>query len=332
MTDSRTPALSVVIPVYNSSGCLPELLRQLVDVLDQRGRSYEIILVDDDSPDDSWATIRRELPLYPKVRALRLMRNGGQARATLCGLEHARGDTVVTMDDDLQHPPDELPKLLDALAADAEVDCVFGVFDRKEHAGYRNLGSSIVQLTNARVFGLPRDVRFTSFRVMRRALAEAASRHRTGNPALAAILADCTSRFACVPVRHAPRFAGRSGYTLARQMRLAWDYICSVSMLPLRVSSALGFAACLFSAVLVVVTLVRYFAHQIGVPGWTTVVILVSLFAGVTLLTLGVMGEYLVRVLREVRGAPRYIVRESVGPPPRPAAARTPPFDEEAGR
>lgn len=313
MSDTRPPAISVVIPVYNSSGCLPELLRQLTDVLDGRGQSYEVILVDDASSDGSWKVILTELPKYRGVTALRLMRNAGQARATLCGMEHARGETVVTMDDDLQHRPDQLPKLLDALAADPDVDCVFGVFDHKEHAGYRNLGSAVILWINARAFGLPKGLRSSAFRAMRRTLAQAALSHHTTSPAIVAILCECTSRFKSVTVDHAPRFTGRSNYTLARQLRLAWDNICNVSMLPLRIVSLLGFGSCLFSVALVLWTLVRYWMRQIGVPGWTTVIILVSFFAGVTLLALGVMGEYLARVLREARHAPRYVIREEAG-------------------
>jgi len=314
-------SISVVIPVYNSAGCLPELLRQLSDVLDQRGEPYEIILVDDASPDNSWDVLMRETAKRPKLSAVRLMRNGGQARATLCGLERARGGIVVTMDDDLQHRPDQLVILLSAMAAEPDLDCVFGVFDKKQHAGYRNLGSRIIHRINARAFGLPPGVRSSSFRVMRRELAKAASSHRTGNPALAAILCECTARLKSITIEHAPRYSGRSGYTLARQARLAWDNITNVSMWPLRATSVLGLATCGFSFVLVLVTLVRYFTHQIGVAGWTTVVILVAFFSGILLLALGVMGEYMVRVLREVRGAPRYIVRDLVVSPSPVAAA-----------
>jgi polyisoprenyl-phosphate glycosyltransferase len=307
--------ISVVIPVYRSSDCLPELLRQLTRQLEEMGRPYEVILVDDASPDDSWRVIKETVPRYPKVTAIRLMRNRGQASATLCGLEHARGEVVVTMDDDLQQPPDQLPKLLDTLESDAEIDCVFGYFEQKQHAAYRNLGSRAIRWVNARAFGLPRDLRASSFRAMRKRLAEAILRHRTLNPAIAALLYGSTRRIVSVPVQHKERFAGRSNYTLAKQFRLALDNICNVSMLPLRAVSFLGTGICAFSAVLVAVFLYRYFTGQTGVAGWTTVVILISFFSGVILLSLGVIGEYIVRILREVRGAPRYVERERIAYP-----------------
>ena len=305
--------ISVVIPVYNSSACLPELMRQLTEVLGQRGKEHEIILVDDSSPDDSWTVITGLACEYPKLSAFRLMRNFGQAKAILCGLAHARGDVVVTMDDDLQHRPDQLPKLLEVLGSSPEIDCVCGCFPEKEHAGYRNLGSRMIQWINARAFGLPRNLRSSSFRAMRKSVSRAILANRTQNPAIAALIFGSTHRVVSIPVEHGARYAGQSSYTLVKQFRLAFDNICNVSMLPLRAVAALGMGICLLSAILVVVFLVRYVQGQVGVAGWTTVVILISFFAGVTLLSLGVIGEYLVRVLREVRGTPPYIEREWIG-------------------
>jgi len=302
--------ISVVIPVYNSSGCLPELLRQLTEQLQSMGKRYEVILVDDASPDDSWRVIKELAPQYPAVTAIQLMRNRGQAFATLCGLEHARGQIVVTMDDDLQQPPDQLPKLLDTLESEPESDCVFGYFEEKKHAAYRNLGSRAIRWINARAFDLPSDVRASSFLAMRKRLADSILQHRTLNPAIGPLLYGSTRRIASVPVQHKERYAGESNYTLAKQFRLALDVICNVSMLPLRAVSLLGMGICVFSAILVAVFLYRYFTGAVGVTGWTTVVVLISFFSGIILLSLGVIGEYIIRILREVRGAPRFTVRE----------------------
>jgi glycosyltransferase involved in cell wall biosynthesis len=311
--DADSVKISVVIPVYKSAPCLPELLRQLTDQLEQIPGNYEIILVDDDSPDDSWNVIQELVSRYPQITASRLMRNSGQARATLCGFSHARGQTVVTMDDDLQHRPDQLPKLIDALDNNPDVDCVFGYFDEKQHAGYRNLGSRIIRWVNARAFGLPREIRSSSFRAMRRPIAQALATHGTANPAIPALVYGTTRRIISVPVEHAPRHAGESNYTLSKQLRLALDNICNVSMLPLRAVSVMGLAICFLGAVFVANVLVRYMLGRINVPGWTTVVILVSFFSGITLLSLGIIGEYMVRVLREVHGGPRYLERETIG-------------------
>jgi polyisoprenyl-phosphate glycosyltransferase len=306
------PEISVVIPVYRSRDCLPELLRQLTAELDQLSKPFEIILVDDASPDDSWHVIRQLASEYPFVKAIQLMRNAGQAFATLCGLAHSRGEVVVTMDDDLQHQPDQLPKLLSVLDNDSEVDCVLGYFAEKKHARYRNLGSRAIRWVNARAFGLPSNIRSSSFRAIRRPVVRAILGHHTQNPAIAALLYQSTHRIRSLPIEHAARYSGESNYTLAKQFRLALDNICNVSMLPLRAVTVLGLAACAFSVLLVIKFLVQYLLGSIGVAGWTTVVILMSFFSGAILLSLGIVGEYLVRILREVRSGPPYIEREAV--------------------
>ena len=145
MSADASVSLSIVIPVYRSAGCLPELIRQLKAVLDARGRTWEAILVDDCSPDASWSAIRALAARHPEVRGIQLMHNEGQVRATLCGLAHASAPVVATMDDDLQHRPDQLPALLEALEADSGLDCVFGVFEEKRHAAYRNWGSALIR-------------------------------------------------------------------------------------------------------------------------------------------------------------------------------------------
>jgi len=304
--------LSVVIPVYNSSDSLPHLLEQLTRQLEELGRRYEVILVDDDSADRSWEVIKELAPEHPHLLAVRLMRNSGQAGATLCGLARARGEIVVTMDDDLQHPPDQLPKLLRTLETQPQIDCVFGCFAKKRHAAYRNLGSRILHWVNARAFGFPKDLRPSSFRAMRRSLALAILQHRSASPVILALVCRSTRRISSVRVDHAQRRAGKSNYSLSKQIRLALDDICNVSMLPLRVVSAVGAATCLLGVLLVAVVLLRYALGQITVPGWTTVVILVSFFSGIILLSLGIIGEYLARVLREVQGAAGELERERI--------------------
>jgi glycosyltransferase involved in cell wall biosynthesis len=307
------PDISVVTPVYRSGNCIPVLLERLTAVLYGLNRPYEVILVDDGSPDDTWEITRRAISAYPNVMAIQLMRNGGQAFATLCGLSHARGRIVITMDDDLQHPPGEIPRLLAELEGSPEIDCVFGCFQEKRHARYRNLGSRFMSWVMRSAFNLPRDFRSSSFRAMRRTLVRAILTHQTANPSMAVMILGCTSRVRNVMVEHAPRYAGTSHYTLSRQLRPALDGIINVSVAPLRAISYTGVAICGLSLVLIGVFLYKYFTGAIGVPGWTSVVVLLSFFAGIILFSLGVFGEYLVRILREVRGAPPFVERERSG-------------------
>ena len=318
--EAQPISVSVVIPVYRSAACLPELVAQLTRTLDQRGENYELVFVDDASPDNSWEVIRSLAQKTPRLRAVRLMRNYGQHRATLYGLALARGAVVATMDDDLQHPPDQLPLLLDALAGHPDLDCVFGCAAEKHHARYRNWGSNLIRHLNARTFDLPHEVRSSSFRVLRQPVARALAECRTCNPALATMIYQITRQVRSIPVRHEARRTGSSNYTFYKQVRLALDYVCGTSLLPLHLVGVLGFTFCLFSMGYVAVILHRYFRDDIQLVGWTSTIILLSFSAGVILLALAIIGEYLVRILREVQGLPACMERERTGWRP-PAAA-----------
>lgn len=302
--------ISVVVPVYKSSACLEELLKQLTAQLESMSKSHEILLVEDCSPDDSWELIKQLAPHYPNMRAFHLMRNSGQAKATLCGLAHARGEIVFTIDDDLQHRPDQIPRLIEALERDPTLDCVFGVFREKKHAWYRNLGSRLLRWMNHSAYHLPASTRTSSFRALRRSLVQVMIQYQTRTPTILALILESTKRIDSVEVDHADRFAGQSNYTLGRQLLLAFDNICNVSMLPLRLVTFMGIVFCALSLVMVLVVLIQKLTGNIGIPGWTTVVILVSFFSGVIMLSLGIIGEYLARIIREVRGSPPYLIRE----------------------
>ena len=304
---------SIIIPVYKSEECLEELLRQLADVFSPISKEYEIILVNDASPDNSWKVIEKLVNEYEQLSAITMMRNVGQARATLCGFSYATGEIVITMDDDLQHRPDQLPILIEKLESTPELDCVFGSYRKKKHAGYRNIGSKVIKWINAKAFGLPSNIEASSFRVMRLSLAKAILQNTTKNPSITALIYQNTHNVISIPIEHSDRFAGVSNYTLAKQFKLAFDNICNVSTLPLKIVSLLGFVFCIIAVLLSAVIFTRYLFGQIKVPGWTTVVILISFFSGVILLSLGIQGEYLVRILQEVKGGTIYTPRKIIG-------------------
>lgn len=304
--------LSVVVPIYRSQDCIPELLRQLTCRVEELGLEYEIILVDDSSPDKSWEVIRHELPNYAKAKAVRLMCNSGQVKATLCGLGKARGRLVLTMDDDLQQPPDQIRRLVEAINSNPEVDCVFGYFEEKRHARYRNIGSRLIQVIDSRSFSLPKGLRFSSFRIMRLPLAKAIVAHGTRNPSLHAIIFSCTQKISSVPVRHDPRLAGESNYTVSRQLRMAFDHICNVSMIPLRIVlfSGMFFSVC--SLAVAGWYMIRYLTGKIAVPGYASQIVVMLFSSGMIMFSIGILGEYLARILKEVRSPPQYIERDYI--------------------
>ena len=304
--------LSVVVPVYRSEGCIAQLLAELQLHLPAAVSDFEIILVDDDSPDRSWEIIQRESASYPAVKAVRLMRNAGQVQATLCGLALARGDFIVTMDDDLQHSPDQVAQLLNALRADQQLDCVFGTFAERRHQGYRTAASRLIGWIHADAYALPQGVRPSSFRAMRRLLAKAIVQDAVRSPSLNVAILESTRHIGSVPVGHAERFAGQSNYTLARQFRQAFDNLCSSGTLPLRTvwilgSSMLGLGLAAGLAVLGY----GLIANSAPAP-WAWVAVLQLFLCGIVLWALGLLAEYMVRIIRRARGGNRFIIRQSL--------------------
>ncbi|WP_045217516.1 glycosyltransferase family 2 protein [Desulfonatronovibrio magnus] len=303
------PEISIVIPVYRSAPWLEELIQEVSQVLENHSLSHEIILIDDSSPDNSWQVIKDIAKNNTAVRGFQLMNNEGQIRATLCGLRHSQGNIVVTMDDDFQHRPDQILLLIDALNNNPEMDCVLGVFESKKHSLYRNLGSRIINRLNQSAFNMPKGISSSGFRAMRRKLVDAVCAHNILNPSLAMLIFSSTRRVMNITLEHASRRAGKSNYTLRKQFRLAFDNICHASMLPLRLVSLTGLAASGLSLALMIFYFLRYLLGAIHVPGWTTIILLLTFFSGVILFALGVIGEYLFMVLKEVRGSPLYFIR-----------------------
>lgn len=302
-----TPTYSVVIPVYCSARILPELHARLIAVMQGLGKSYEIIFVDDCGRDNSWHVLQELATGNPAVTAIQLMRNSGQSNATLCGLAHARGETVITMDDDLQHPPEEIPALIEALGAD--VDVVMGVPKEKKHNWFRRLGSNVMHDINCYLLGKDRNLRFTSFRLMRRAVVDGLLTLRTLSPALGPMINSVTHRIINTTVKHAPRKEGRSGYTFRRLFSQTMSNLIGYSMLPLRLLAVMGAVGIILSATFAVVLVVRYLMGGINVPGWTTIALLLVLISGFNFFAFAIIGEYVLRILQRVNATPQYFVR-----------------------
>lgn len=305
-----TPAeldLSIVIPVYNSASTLAQLLARLTQTIETVTQSYEIILVDDGSRDDSWSVIQslRE-PYSEHLAAVQLMRNYGQHNTLMCGLGMARGEYVVTMDDDLQNPPEEIPKLL-AHIKQHGLDLVYGCPSARNHAAWRNLGSSIVWHFYRTVFRNP--VTPTPFRVMRHQLAQSVMFYDLNFTYLDGLLAWCTSRIAGVEVEHHPRAQGSSGYSFGKLLSLAVNLYTNFSLIPLQIVSGLGFITAASGFLVGIYYLFQYLASSIVVPGFASTIIAILILGGAQLLALGVIGEYLGRLHLNVNRKPQYVIR-----------------------
>lgn len=299
--------LSVVIPVYRSADTLPLLVEKLFAVLDATGQRYEIVFVDDDSPDNSWQVLSEMQGAHPdRIVAVQLMRNCGQHNALMCGFRHARGRYIITMDDDLQNPPEEIPKLIDAIRAN-KLDLVYGCPESKKHRAWRNMGSWLVNFFFRLVFKLP--ITVTSFRIMRRELVESILSYSLNYTYVDGLLAWNTRRVGQVLVEHQPRAEGRSGYSLGKLVTLAFNLFTNFSLLPLQITTLVGLLASVGGLIIGAYYLVQALFSHITVPGYASTIIAVLVLGGVQLLSLGIMGEYLGRLHLNVNRKPQYTVR-----------------------
>lgn len=299
--------LSVVIPVYRSEEILPELSRRLESVLKKIARNYELILVNDDSPDRSWDVICQLARQYGWVRPIDLMRNFGQHNALLCGIRAARYEVIVTMDDDLQHPPEEIPKLIAVLAQGYDV--VYGTPEHEAHGGLRNLASVVSKIALQSAMGAEIARRVSAFRVFRTEVARAFGNYAGSFVSIDVLLTWGTSRFAAKVVHHEPRKQGTSGYTFRKLITHAINMMTGFTTLPLQLASLMGFGFTLFGILVLGYVLLRYFLHGSPVPGFPFLASIIAMFSGAQLFALGIIGEYLARMHFRTMQKPPYVVR-----------------------
>lgn len=310
MTDSaHRPRYSIVIPCYRSGRWLGELVERIDATMDRVGEDYEIVLVNDASDDATWPEIERLASNRPYLRGIDLLFNVGQQRATICGIEHARGELILTIDDDLQHPPEEIPKLIETFESTPGIDCVMGTFETLRQKWYRRLGTALSAYVNQWFYGKPRELKMSAFRLMNRTTAEAICAHRTSRPIIGPLLLMCTPRIVNVTVAHQFRPHGHSGYTLLRLIRTMMDNVIAGTAVPLKAASLLGFLSAAGSAVLGIAYLVGWLVGAIGVPGFASLALLIVFFGGMTLMSVGLLGEYVIRIIHETSRPPRYFVR-----------------------
>ncbi len=315
MPDSRealVEGLSVVIPVFNSAGILPELMRRLSPVLAGTGGPFEAILVNDGSHDTSWDAICRLVSEYPWARGLDLMRNFGQHNALLCGIREARYATIVTMDDDLQHPPEEIPLLLQRLQEGCAV--VYGYPAVAQHSLMRNLTSALAKAALQGAMGIETARQVSAFRAFRTEIRDAFADYRSPYVSIDVLLTWGTTRFAAIPVRHDPRHSGVSNYTWRKLLTHAINLTTGFSTWPLQLASLIGFAFTLFGMAVLGYVLIRYLIGGGVVPGFAFLASIIAVFSGAILFALGIMGEYLARMHLRSMGRPHAVIREATPP------------------
>jgi undecaprenyl-phosphate 4-deoxy-4-formamido-L-arabinose transferase len=301
--------ISAIIPVYRSEAILPLLIPRLTAALEQIAPDHEIILVDDGSPDGSWELITAASAKDPRVRGIRLMRNFGQHNALLVGIREARYGYVVTLDDDLQNPPEEIARLVARLGHDADV--VYGTPELERHGLWRSTASRLTKYALQEAMGAEVARNVSAFRVFRTDLRRAFERYQSPHVSLDVLLTWATTRFAAVTVRQDARAAGSSAYTFRRLTQHAINMMTGFTSRPLRIASLIGFVFTLFGVVMVAFVVTRYLVAGTSVPGFTFLTSIVSIFSGVQLLILGIIGEYLARMHFRLMERPTYVVAET---------------------
>lgn len=300
-------SLSVVIPVYNGAATLPALIERLVPVARAAGAPYEIILVNDGSRDNSWSTIESLTRRQPEIRGIDLMRNYGQHNALLCGIRASRHDLIVTIDDDLQQPPEEIPQLLAKLADGYDV--VYGKPARERHGLWRNIGSRIGKAALATATGGEVALMVSAFRAFRSTVKPAFEEYRSPLFSIDVLLTWATTSFAVVPVHAEPRRSGGSNYRFRSLVRHAMNLMTGFSLIPLQMATLVGFTFTLFGLAVLAFVLGRFLISGATVAGFPFLASIIAIFSGAQLFALGILGEYLGRMHMRTMDRPAYIVR-----------------------
>jgi len=304
--DESTPQLSIVIPLYNAALTLPLLYREL-SALEVPG-GFELILVNDGSRDETEAIalkLTRESSI--PITFLSLSRNFGEHNAVLAGMRASSGRYVVNMDDDLQNPPSEALKLL-AIAESERRDVVYAIYDRKEHAWWRNLGSSLTNFIADYVVDKPKKLYLSSFRCVTRLVADEVAKSRNPYPYIDGLIFQVTQNVGTARVRHVERELGRSGYTWRKLVRLWMSMLVNFSVLPLRLMTFAGLITSGLGFLAVIEVVVERMLNKVP-TGWSSLMAAMLLLSGTQLVLLGILGEYVGRIYLGVSEKPQSVIR-----------------------
>jgi undecaprenyl-phosphate 4-deoxy-4-formamido-L-arabinose transferase len=307
--ERMTQSLSIVIPVYRSAAILPELYDQLVGSLEKLGEPFEIILVEDCGGDISWDVIKDLANHDSRVRGIRLSRNYGQHNALLCGIRAAQHEVIVTMDDDLQHPPDQIPLLLTNLHEGCDV--VYGVPSTEQHGLLRDIASQLTKFALQSAMGAENARNVSAFRAFRTSIRDAFEDYRSPSVSVDVLLSWGTPRFCAVKVRHDRRRSGVSNYTVGKLTTHAFNLITGFSTTPLRLVSIIGFGFTLFGIAVLLWVLGIYLLYGSPVQGFVFLATIITTFAGVQLFAIGIFGEYLARIFGRTMDKPPYVMSET---------------------
>jgi len=307
--NKQMPSISAVIPVFNSEDTLEELYLRLTKSLIVHSSDYEIIFINDSSGDNSSDIIYRLAKNDSNVVCFDLAKNYGQHNALLCGIRQAKYEVIVTLDDDLQNPPEEIPYLLEKL--DQGYDGVYGYPKNEQHELFRNIASVFRKIALKTTMGISMARHVSAFRVFRTELRNSFSDYKGSFISIDVLLSWGTNSFSAIPVNHEKRVKGKSNYTFRKLVRHAVNMVTGFSVLPLQIASMTGFLLSLFGFVVLVYVVGRFLFQGSPVPGFPFLASIIAIFSGAQLLGIGIIGEYLARMHFRTMDKPQYFIKKT---------------------
>lgn len=298
---------SIVIPVYRSEDIVSTLHGRLTQALESLADDYEMIFVDDCSPDNSWKKLCDLASADPRVKALSLRKNVGYDNAVMAGLKFADRPYVVIMDDDLQHAPEDIPLLFDQLGKGCDV--VYANFTKMHQSVLKNLGSWLNGKLAQLIINKPAGMHISSFKILRGEVVREIIKYDGPFPYIDGLIFQVTSAIDKVVLAHHKRLSGRGGHTLLRSLRIVFNFCTTFSILPLRVSTLIGFAMSLLSGIFSIILVVWKFFFGINVEGWGSIMLAVVMMGGIQLMALGILGEYIGRTYMNINRQPQYVIK-----------------------
>lgn len=301
------PEYSIVVPVYNSQETLETLFSRIKAVFNGSGKSFEVVFIDDCSKDSSWEILTKLKKEFPQeIMAIRLSRNYGQHNAVFCGFEHSRADLIVTIDDDLQIPPEEIPKLIETFTK-SDADLVYGYFGKKKHSFFRNFGSYFIKKSSRVLLQSPGEG--SSFRLLTRGLAQNILKHNQDFMYIDELLLWYTGNIAFVEVDHHKRTSHHSGYSTWKLMKLSFNIVIYYTAVPLRVMTYGGFILSVLSFILAIRFIINKLIHDVPL-GYTSLIVAILFSTSIIMLCLGMIGEYLTRIYKVQNKKPPYSIKK----------------------
>lgn len=302
---------SFVIPCYNSSESIRHVVELTMEEMEKMNRrEFEFVLVNDYSSSTKTMPVLKKLAEeYPCVTVLNLAKNAGQHNAIMAGLNYAKGDILIGMDDDMQTHPSQFPYLFEEL--EKGYDIVYGYYPEKKHSAFRNFGSWVNYISVRILIGKPKELKTSSYWVARKFVRDSVIEYQAPYAYIQGLFLRTTRNISCIPIQHFQREEGESNYTFKRLLKL-WSNIIGFSITPLRLTEYCGFGLSLLSIIAAVVVLIRKILNPAMALGWPSLMIVICFFSGIQLMFLGLIGEYIGRMFLGLNRQPQYVIREVI--------------------